>query len=78
VHRAFITLHVGAGTFQPVRTEAVGAHVMHAEFVEVDPAACEAIAGRACSRRASSRRGHDGGEGARECGRHRCARSVRG
>jgi S-adenosylmethionine:tRNA ribosyltransferase-isomerase len=44
VYRAFITLHVGAGTFQPVRTEAVGAHVMHAEFVEVDPAACEAIA----------------------------------
>jgi S-adenosylmethionine:tRNA ribosyltransferase-isomerase len=44
VHRAFITLHVGAGTFQPVRTEAVGAHVMHAEFVEVDAAACDAIA----------------------------------
>ena len=44
VHRAFITLHVGAGTFQPVRTDAVGAHVMHAEFVEVNAAACEAIA----------------------------------
>jgi S-adenosylmethionine:tRNA ribosyltransferase-isomerase len=42
--RAFVTLHVGAGTFQPVRTDAVGAHVMHAEFVEVDSAACEAIA----------------------------------
>ena len=41
---AFITLHVGAGTFQPVRTDAVGAHVMHAEFVEVNAAACEAIA----------------------------------
>ena len=41
---AFITLHVGAGTFQPVRTDAVGAHVMHAEFVEVSAAACEAIA----------------------------------
>jgi S-adenosylmethionine:tRNA ribosyltransferase-isomerase len=41
---AFITLHVGAGTFQPVRTDAVGAHVMHAEFVEVNVAACEAIA----------------------------------
>ena len=35
VQRAFVTLHVGAGTFQPVRTDAVGAHVMHAEFVEV-------------------------------------------
>ncbi len=44
VHRAFVTLHVGAGTFQPVRTDAVGAHVMHAEFVEVGAAACEAIA----------------------------------
>ncbi len=44
VHRAFVTLHVGAGTFQPVRTEAVGAHVMHAEFVEVGPDACAAIA----------------------------------
>jgi S-adenosylmethionine:tRNA ribosyltransferase-isomerase len=41
---AFITLHVGAGTFQPVRTDAVGAHVMHAEFVEVNAAACEEIA----------------------------------
>jgi S-adenosylmethionine:tRNA ribosyltransferase-isomerase len=44
VHRAFITLHVGAGTFQPVRTEAVGAHVMHAEFVEVSRETCEAVA----------------------------------
>lgn len=42
--RAFVTLHVGAGTFQPVRTDAVGAHVMHAEFVEVNAAACEAVA----------------------------------
>ena len=40
VQRAFITLHVGAGTFQPVRTDAVGAHVMHAEFVEVNAEAC--------------------------------------
>jgi S-adenosylmethionine:tRNA ribosyltransferase-isomerase len=44
VHRAFVTLHVGAGTFQPVRTDAVGAHVMHAEFVEVSPEACAAVA----------------------------------
>jgi len=41
---AFITLHVGAGTFQPVRTDAVGAHVMHAEFVEVSEATCAAVA----------------------------------
>jgi S-adenosylmethionine:tRNA ribosyltransferase-isomerase len=44
VRRAFVTLHVGAGTFQPVRTDAVGAHVMHAEFVEVNAATCEAVA----------------------------------
>ena len=44
VERAFITLHVGAGTFQPVRTDAVGAHVMHAEFVEVGAETCEKIA----------------------------------
>jgi S-adenosylmethionine:tRNA ribosyltransferase-isomerase len=44
VSSAFVTLHVGAGTFQPVRAETVGAHVMHAEFVEVSAAACEAIA----------------------------------
>ncbi len=43
VQRAFVTLHVGAGTFQPVRTDAVGAHVMHAEFVEVSAAACAAV-----------------------------------
>jgi len=43
VQRAFVTLHVGAGTFQPVRTEAVGAHVMHAEFVEVDDVAIAAV-----------------------------------
>lgn len=43
--RAFVTLHVGAGTFQPVRTDAVGAHVMHAEFVEVSAEACAAVAG---------------------------------
>jgi S-adenosylmethionine:tRNA ribosyltransferase-isomerase len=43
-HTAFVTLHVGAGTFQPVRTDAVGAHVMHAEFVEVSQQACAAVA----------------------------------
>jgi S-adenosylmethionine:tRNA ribosyltransferase-isomerase len=42
--RTFVTLHVGAGTFQPVRTDTVGAHVMHAEFVEVGIETCEAIA----------------------------------
>lgn len=32
---AFVTLHVGAGTFQPVKVDEVADHVMHAEYVEV-------------------------------------------
>jgi S-adenosylmethionine:tRNA ribosyltransferase-isomerase len=43
VSRAFVTLHVGAGTFQPVRTEDLESHVMHAERVSVSAATCEAI-----------------------------------
>ncbi len=35
VNLAFITLHVGAGTFQPVRVENIADHIMHAEYVEV-------------------------------------------
>ena len=35
VHFAFVTLHVGAGTFQPVRVEEIADHIMHAEYVEV-------------------------------------------
>jgi len=35
VGRASITLHVGAGTFQPVRTDDVSKHVMHSEWYEV-------------------------------------------
>ncbi|MDP5292729.1 tRNA preQ1(34) S-adenosylmethionine ribosyltransferase-isomerase QueA [Oceanimonas sp. CHS3-5] len=34
---AFITLHVGAGTFQPVRVDNVLEHKMHAEYIEVPP-----------------------------------------
>jgi S-adenosylmethionine:tRNA ribosyltransferase-isomerase len=32
---AFVTLHVGAGTFQPVKVEEIADHIMHAEYVEV-------------------------------------------
>lgn len=31
-----VTLHVGAGTFMPVKTEKISEHVMHAEFIEID------------------------------------------
>ena len=39
-----ITLHVGAGTFQPVRSELLEDHLMHAEYLEVAEEACKAIA----------------------------------
>lgn len=32
---AFVTLHVGAGTFQPVKVDEIADHVMHAEYIEV-------------------------------------------
>ncbi|MFT4768314.1 MAG: S-adenosylmethionine:tRNA ribosyltransferase-isomerase [Glaciecola sp.] len=44
VRRAQVTLHVGAGTFQPVRTEDIRDHQMHAEYLEVSQSVCDAIA----------------------------------
>lgn len=46
---AFVTLHVGAGTFQPVRVDDVENHRMHAEWVEVPASVCEAV--QACKKR---------------------------
>jgi S-adenosylmethionine:tRNA ribosyltransferase-isomerase len=43
VRHAFVTLHVGAGTFQPVRVDDIDAHAMHEECLEVPEAACDAI-----------------------------------
>lgn len=43
VARAEVTLHVGAGTFQPVRTENLAEHKMHSEWFEVPQATAEAI-----------------------------------
>jgi len=43
VESAFITLHIGAGTFQPVRADHLDDHTMHREYLEVTPAACEKI-----------------------------------
>lgn len=43
VGRAFVTLHVGAGTFQPVRVEDPTRHVMHKEWLEVDESLIERI-----------------------------------
>jgi S-adenosylmethionine:tRNA ribosyltransferase-isomerase len=44
IDHTFITLHVGAGTFLPVKSENTEDHVMHAEWYEVPPAAAERIA----------------------------------
>ncbi|MSQ97916.1 MAG: tRNA preQ1(34) S-adenosylmethionine ribosyltransferase-isomerase QueA [Xanthomonadales bacterium] len=43
IRRASITLHVGAGTFQPVREEHIENHRMHAEYLEVSQAVCDAV-----------------------------------
>ena len=40
---AFVTLHVGAGTFQPVRADDLESHIMHSERAAVGAATCEAI-----------------------------------
>lgn len=43
VNFAFVTLHVGAGTFQPVRVDTIEEHVMHAEYIEVPASVVEQI-----------------------------------
>lgn len=43
VNLATITLHVGAGTFQPVRVSNLDEHIMHKEYIEVDEAVCRQI-----------------------------------
>lgn len=49
VEFAFITLHVGAGTFQPVRVQDVKTHQMHAEYIEVEQGVVDAV--KACKAR---------------------------
>ena len=43
VRSGFVTLHVGAGTFQPVRTEQIEDHVMHSEWFEVSENLCAQV-----------------------------------
>lgn len=49
VETAFVTLHVGAGTFQPVRVERIEDHHMHNEWLEVSQEVVDAVA--ACKAR---------------------------
>ena len=48
----FVTLHVGAGTFQPVRVEDIEDHKMHHEYVQVSADVCEKV------KRCKERGGH--------------------
>ncbi len=43
ISRTELTLHVGAGTFQPIKTETLDAHVMHREWFEVSRTSIEKI-----------------------------------
>lgn len=43
VEMTFVTLHVGAGTFQPVRVATIEEHVMHAEYAEVPQQVVDAV-----------------------------------
>lgn len=43
IETAFVTLHVGAGTFQPVRAEDIQDHVMHSEWLQVDEVTAEKV-----------------------------------
>ncbi|WP_237054747.1 tRNA preQ1(34) S-adenosylmethionine ribosyltransferase-isomerase QueA [Microbulbifer sediminum] len=44
VETAFVTLHVGAGTFQPVRVDDIHDHQMHSEVLNVPESVCRAVA----------------------------------
>ena len=43
VEKVFVTLHVGSGTFQPVRVDNIHDHEMHSEYIEVSEEVCEAV-----------------------------------
>lgn len=43
IQTSFVTLHVGAGTFIPVKSETMHGHNMHAEWIEVTPAVLEQL-----------------------------------
>ncbi|MGM0823907.1 MAG: tRNA preQ1(34) S-adenosylmethionine ribosyltransferase-isomerase QueA [Pseudomonadota bacterium] len=43
INSAFVTLHVGAGTFQPVRVDNILEHHMHSEWIEVSESTCRQV-----------------------------------
>ncbi len=44
IQSTFVTLHVGAGTFKPVKSETIGEHEMHSEFIDVSADTIQTIA----------------------------------
>ena len=55
----YITLHVGAGTFAPVKVDDISSHPMHAERAVVSERVCDAVTPRARKRRPGCRSGYD-------------------
>ena len=43
IDSVYVTLHVGAGTFQPVRVDNIEEHQMHSEYLEVSADVCEKV-----------------------------------
>lgn len=74
VEHTFVTLHVGAGTFQPVRADDIREHKMHSEWIEVSDAACDKVR----SAQATGRRIIAVGTTSVRCLETACARSDDG
>jgi S-adenosylmethionine:tRNA ribosyltransferase-isomerase len=75
VDSAFVTLHVGAGTFQPLRVDDIREHRMHAEYLRVPPEACDKINAAKKEGTARGGGGDNGGAGAGNGGDATAARS---
>ncbi len=43
IESVFVTLHIGAGTFQPVRVDNIEEHQMHSEYLDVSADVCEKV-----------------------------------
>lgn len=43
IEMGYLTLHIGAGTFAPIRVENILEHKMHSEYIDVSPVLCEQI-----------------------------------
>ena len=69
IGRETLTLHVGAGTFLPVKADDTEAHVMHSEWGRIDAATAERLNAARGAGRASDRRRHHQSAPARKRGR---------